>query len=399
MKPSPASPTPFPQPGEPGSATKASEASSVILDDLLASTSELIAAPTPQDAVRIAVGICHERFARPVAGWVLNGRPGWMSFVAARGFALREDEVRQSVPDFPTWTRLSSAERTALAGRFARIGGADGAAVVDAGDAVLLVAGLPPHAHPFLESFGPIVGHVLTNLKYAAKARQRNERLDTGLAWTAHEVRGPLVAVRLALEGMLAAEGDPSKTGLLRRVTGDLGELAQLVDDSLRWAVGAEPLPRRRTDVAAVVRKAVEASVRSTGEDRVDLLATGPAYASVHAAGLRHAIANVVRNALSFSPSGSRVSVRVFHVEGCVEVAVRDRGPGIPMAEREMVFDPFVRGRVNRGSRGGHGLGLFIARRVIDAHGGSIWAESAPTGASFRIRLPALYGKASRSAS
>jgi two-component system, OmpR family, sensor kinase len=74
-----------------------------------------------------------------------------------------------------------------------------------------------------------------------------------------------------------------------------------------------------------------------------------------------------------------------------VTVEVRDEGPGLPEGKEYQIFDPFVRGE--NGHRGGRGLGLFIARRVVEAHGGTISAESDGKGAVFRVQLPASNGR------
>jgi signal transduction histidine kinase len=79
-------------------------------------------------------------------------------------------------------------------------------------------------------------------------------------------------------------------------------------------------------------------------------------------------------------------------------VKVSDRGPTIPGDERETIFDPFVRGR-SAGGRPGNGLGLFVARRVAEAHGGALWNEPDHAGATFVLRLPLTVGSRSSTAS
>jgi signal transduction histidine kinase len=105
---------------------------------------------------------------------------------------------------------------------------------------------------------------------------------------------------------------------------------------------------------------------------------------------LRGAIGNLVRNALLYAPPDSEIAVVVESDGGVVTVQVQDQGPGLPEGKQEQIFDPFVRGENSH--RGGRGLGLFIARRVVEAHGGTISAESKGKGATFRVRLPASNG-------
>jgi two-component system sensor histidine kinase KdpD len=90
-------------------------------------------------------------------------------------------------------------------------------------------------------------------------------------------------------------------------------------------------------------------------------------------------LANLLENAIRHSPSGGTVEVDVATLDGCIQVRVVDHGPGIPVDERERVFDAFYRGE-KRPERPGSGLGLAIAKAVVVAHGGKIWIEEAPGG-------------------
>ena len=83
------------------------------------------------------------------------------------------------------------------------------------------------------------------------------------------------------------------------------------------------------------------------------------------------------------------MNVRVALENGSARVVVRDRGTGVPVDERDRIFEPFTRGRAGSGKRMGSGLGLFIARRVLEAHGGSIALRSSDSGASFILEIPA----------
>jgi signal transduction histidine kinase len=98
-------------------------------------------------------------------------------------------------------------------------------------------------------------------------------------------------------------------------------------------------------------------------------------------------LTNLVENAVKFSDGGT-VTVRGVEAGDAVEVAVRDQGVGIPDAQLPLIFTKFYQ-RPGDGSRSGTGLGLYIARGLIEAHGGRIWAESRPgQGTEVRFRLP-----------
>jgi signal transduction histidine kinase len=102
------------------------------------------------------------------------------------------------------------------------------------------------------------------------------------------------------------------------------------------------------------------------------------------------AVRNVVENALRYTPSGGHVRVTLHVAPTYLEITVDDSGPGIPVAERESVFVPLRRGSaVPADGEVGHGLGLALARRLIERHGGTIAVSESPAGgARFVIRLP-----------
>ena len=105
----------------------------------------------------------------------------------------------------------------------------------------------------------------------------------------------------------------------------------------------------------------------------------------VDAGQIERALANLIENALKYSPPGSRVAVRAEH-DGATELRIHvvDTGPGLEEAEREVVFQPF-----RHGARGGAGLGLAIARGFAEANGGRVWAQPEGTGGHFVLALAA----------
>jgi signal transduction histidine kinase len=267
--------------------------------------------------------------------------------------------------------------------------GVTGVAVIDGTDAVILAGGDPGSAAASLGVVGSLFQEVLRQLSTVARAERRNHQLDLGIAWTAHEVRAPILAVKAALDHLSTANGSMAGGELLSRSGQELGYLAGLVDALLRWATGTGPLRRRPIDLVKVVRQAVESCRLECGDGRLKLDASMSLLIRADPMELRTAIANVLRNALAYAPKDTDVSVEVSLSDGLATVSVRDQGPGIPVEERDAIFDPFTRGRSGSSHRDGHGLGLFIARRVVEAHGGSIWAESSPgEGTTFRLQLP-----------
>jgi signal transduction histidine kinase len=353
---------------------------------------ELVGAPTLEEATRRTMRLCFELLHAPVAAWATNnGDRRRLSFLGVRGVGrAKREAIRKAVPSLPRWENLRPAERRDAAARFAGIAEVPDAAAIDAGDAMILVGTDVPSSRASLKVVSSLFQEVLKRLTAMSRAERRSERLDLGIAWTAHEVREPLLAAKATIENLIEANGNVlHDMDLLIRSRRELTDLAGLVDALLRWAVGAGPLHLQSADLVSTVREVVESCAREAGEGRVMLTAPDEVTVQADPKQLRGAISNVVRNAVAYSPQGSRVEVSVEAGPRVATVRVRDEGPGIPRQERDSIFDPLARGQSGRSAREGKGLGLFIARRVIEAHGGAIWAESSSgKGATFSIVLP-----------
>jgi signal transduction histidine kinase len=104
---------------------------------------------------------------------------------------------------------------------------------------------------------------------------------------------------------------------------------------------------------------------------------------------IKQVLRNLLSNAVKFSPEGSTISIAVRVQDRCARIAVRDEGPGIPEAERELVFDKFIQSSITRTTAGGTGLGLAICREILTLHQGSIWVEDGSDGGSvFVFEVP-----------
>ena len=354
---------------------------------LAALAQRLLRARSREDALEAAAKFCAEHLGIPAAGWLFTGDDRGMELVSVRGLDYRTAErLRQELTWLPPWDAIPSRERERLVGRFARVAGADEASEVGVGDALFLTGGTPSGllavVHGLLED---VLAHLLT----VARAEKRNEQLDMALAWTAHEFRSPLLGVKAIVEQLLEAGEDPtSNRETLESLHSELQELAALVEPVLQWAAGAVPLRCRPTDIVQLGREAAASS--RTQEHPIAISAEDRVKAPVDADHLRLAISNLIRNAMAYSPAESTVEMTIRTDEDEVIISVADRGPGVPPSEREAIFDPFMRGQVGQSTRFGKGLGLFIARRVVEAHGGRIWVESTDgQGAVFHMAIPA----------
>ena len=222
------------------------------------------------------------------------------------------------------------------------------------------------------------------------EALQRSQLAQRQLvADASHELRTPLTSLRTNME-VMARGGPPDETDRTRLrndVVVQLEELTELVGDLVELAREEEPQAPHAEVVnfGELVGEAVERARRHAPAIRFEA-ELEPSLVYGVAARLDRAAANLLDNAAKWSPPGGAVEVRVRGGE----LTVRDHGPGIEPADRELVFERFYRAAEARG-RPGSGLGLAIVRQVAESHGGTITAERAPDGgALLRLRLSSI---------
>ena len=214
----------------------------------------------------------------------------------------------------------------------------------------------------------------------------------------AHEIRNPLASLKgnaQLLAQMLPAGEKPRAKA--ERVVDEAARLEKLTGDLLRFVRTGE-LRRTAVDPGGLVREVLaqrggeassEVSSAASGVSAasgasgavVDTSAAPPSW-SLDADRLREVLGNLVDNALA---AGAPVAVTVSEAARRLRIDVADRGPGVPEGDRERIFEPFVTGKTQ-----GTGLGLAVARRIVEAHGGTLTAhDRAGGGAIFRLELPA----------
>lgn len=358
---------------------------------MLGLASDLLGADTATQAVRMTVDACHAHLRSPLVG-LLPDRDGWGWFLAAsRGFGSRKRaEIRRAFRDAPEVSRTTHARISEPRRQFGAIVRSKEVHHVAAGDAVLLLVGDHRQHLEFLATAGSLLADALSHVAPAGSMNPRGA--DLGIAWAAHELKGPINAAAAAISHVSGSS--PGGFGdLLERTRDELQQSAELIDPLLRWSSGRTPLRFRTADLVEVANDAVSSCSFDGAAGRVRVQAPGALPVRIDPGQLRVAIANLVRNALRYSPPGLPVTVVVGEKSGTATICVRDRGPGIAASERQRIFDPLTRGGAGEDVRGGSGLGLFIARRIVEAHGGRIEVQSVRTGASFCIRLPSSIQK------
>jgi signal transduction histidine kinase len=359
---------------------------------------ELLRASTPSSAIRSTAQLCYRRVAKPIVALLPDpSGTGW-SVVAAHGLGAAKRATLQGCLQDIGARGGSGPTRDRLASCLAAITERCRADAFEAGDALVIVAELRPDDETFVRTAAGFLGETLARIAAVDWAQARNEHLDLAIACTAHELKAPLVGARAALDHVSVADEDPAGQEFLRRSRDELGSLADLVGPLLRWSAGSTSLRMDRTDLVRIVGDTIS-SCSTESDDRVVILdAPQQVWVDADEQQLGRAIANVVRNAVAYAPEATPVRVFVEEAEDSARVRVRDRGPGVPASERHLIFDPFARGMVANGRRG-KGLGLFIARRIVEAHGGAIGLRTVEPGAEFWIELPASKGRRSASAS
>ena len=216
------------------------------------------------------------------------------------------------------------------------------------------------------------------------------------VANVSHELRTPISALQAVLENMVDGV-EPADPETLRTMLAQVERLGRLVTQLLdlsRLESGVVPLQRRRFEVGAVLEEvATLARLHAAGVE-VKVSAEDGVLADGDPERVHQVVANLVENAVRYSPPGGVVSLHASADGGAVVVTVDDEGPGIPPEEAGRVFERFYRADAARSSsQGGAGLGLAIARWIVDLHGGSIRAEQRrPHGCRMVVVLPTATG-------
>jgi signal transduction histidine kinase len=225
-----------------------------------------------------------------------------------------------------------------------------------------------------------------------ARLQDAHARLERFTADAAHELRSPLAAILTQLEVGLAHPGSTDWVRLAREVHHAGTRLSRLADELLALSRGDDARVIESVDLDELVLAEVHA-VRARGKVTVDLSALSAVRLPARPDDLRRVVRNLLDNAEHHATAV--VTVALVADGQVADLTITDDGPGIPAAERELVFERFYRSQPARDrDTGGAGLGLAIARELVTAHHGRIWVADSPAGAELHVRLP-LRGRAS----
>ncbi|GAA2672797.1 MULTISPECIES: HAMP domain-containing sensor histidine kinase [Actinosynnema] len=243
-------------------------------------------------------------------------------------------------------------------------------------------------------AFNTMLEHIDSSLAARTVAEQRLRRF---IADASHELRTPLTSIRgyADLFRYAAANAPEEREAHLEKLRAEAARMSVLLEELLLLArldsAEAEPPVRPENgDLVELVGQAVDAFRAARPGRPVALTAAHPSVPMrFDAVRLRQVLDNLLTNAAVHTPLGTAVSVSVDVVGGDAVVRVRDAGPGIPARDQQRIFDRFYRVDHSRTrDRGGSGLGLAVARSLVEAHRGTLELESRPGSTTFTITLP-----------
>jgi two-component system CheB/CheR fusion protein len=252
--------------------------------------------------------------------------------------------------------------------------------------------------------FTGIVRDITERKRLEAQLHERVKELadadrqkDEFLAMLSHELRNPLAPMRNALYLLRRAKDPETLQAACEVMERQMHQLVRLVDDLLdvsRIVRGKIDLRRERVDVGAIVARAVETAqpvVETHGHAVEVSLPEKPLQVEGDMVRLAQVLANLLTNAAKHTGGSERIDVIVRREGDDALISVRDKGVGIPAELLERIFDLFVQGEHTLArSQGGLGIGLTLAKRLVEMHGGSVAASSAGPGqgSEFSVRLP-----------
>ncbi|HUQ24356.1 MAG TPA: PAS domain S-box protein [Burkholderiales bacterium] len=238
----------------------------------------------------------------------------------------------------------------------------------------------------------------LSDRRHIQDLEKASQNVNEFIAMLAHELRNPLAPIRNAVHIMAQVpSGDPAHKAMRETIDRQSAQLSRIVEDMIdiaRITRGALVIEHKQLDLADVVRHAVETSTPAIEAGRHTLELDMPAQ-ELPVAGDLHRLAqvlsNILNNAARYTPPGGNIAVRARAEDDKIVVRVRDTGRGIEPEMLDRIFDMFVQGRAPlQRVGGGLGIGLALARRIAELHGGTVEAHSdgVDRGSEFTLSMP-----------
>jgi signal transduction histidine kinase len=234
------------------------------------------------------------------------------------------------------------------------------------------------------------------NARLYHEAQRAIRARDEVVAIVSHDLRNPLSVIGLTMRLMREEIADPP-LDMIARCERAQAQMTRLLNDLLdvtRLDQGTLRLEKRRFELRALIEELAETQrpLAAARDQRLDVSSDADVPIEVDRDRLQQVMANLIGNAIKYTPRGGAIEVRARHAGKRVTVAISDTGPGIDPANLPHVFERFYQAKT---TKEGVGLGLAIAKGIIEAHGGSIAATSVPgRGTTFWFELPVASGSA-----
>ena len=260
---------------------------------------------------------------------------------------------------------------------------------------------LVPEQRQQLETFAHLTAISLERVHYVEVAQQallrmESERLRNSLlAALSHDLRTPLASLVGIAESLSLSQPPLSaaQQESARQLAEQAQRLASLVENLLEMAriqTGETTLRRRWHPIEEVIGSAIKSARPALGDRPVEVkISQDTPLVELDAVLVERVLYNLLENAGKYTPAGTQVRISAGTDGSNLRVAVSDRGPGVPKGQEDVIFDKFTRGVARESNTPGVGLGLAIARAIVEAHGGRIFVAPVPEdGASFVFTLP-----------
>jgi signal transduction histidine kinase len=228
------------------------------------------------------------------------------------------------------------------------------------------------------------------------RQREREQMLELQeliLGIVSHDLRNPLSAIQIGATQLSRAALAPPHARIAALIHSSADRMERIIRDLLDYTRmrgrSGIPLSIRTTDMGEVCTRVLEEAALAGRAGAIELSREGDLSGEWDPDRLQQAVGNLVANALQYAPPGAPVRILAVGESAEVRVDVENDGPPIPPEEMRSLFDPFHRGARARNTRGGLGLGLFIVRSIVEAHGGTVRVESGSARpVTFTLHLP-----------